>query len=178
MSPAAPTRPRAGQARGPAGQQPAPCAGPALSCPAPNAAPGAGRPGPGTAHEGLGAGVFLTVAGLCRSPPPQPRAHRARRQAGLCPRFSCQAARVAVRAPRCPTSWHPLAASPSQTPEGFVVPVARLHPSHHGHQPSMPVCSNTIAAPDRRAPLDQLPSLDPQDIQWGPPFPTLGEPGG
>lgn len=42
----------------------------------------------------------------------------------------------------------------------------------------MPVCSNAIAAPDRQAPLGQLPSPDLQDIRWGPPFPTLGEPGG
>lgn len=79
---------------------------PAPPSSAPSAAPGRGDPRPGNALEGcLGEGG-PTELGPCL-PSRWALGHT---WTALCPGLSCQAARASVRAPKCPASWHPLAA--------------------------------------------------------------------
>lgn len=61
--------------------------------------------------------------------------------AALCPELSCHAARAGVRAPKCPASWHPLAADLPPL-QGCLATTATQHSSQHGHW-----LSTLVAAP-------------------------------
>lgn len=116
--------------RVPGAPQPAPCTSPAQL--RPQRSPGAGRPPAWQCPRRMPGGRGPTKLGPCL-PSRWALGHT---WAALCPELSCQAARASVRAPKCPASWHPLAADLPPL-KGCLATTAIQHSSQHGHWPSM-----------------------------------------
>lgn len=160
-SPTAPTRPRAGRARGPGALQPAPPPAPPRPAPPPARLGEGGGAGPGTGGQGLSGGVPR------RPDPAAPSCWALGTHPGcVCPALSGRAARARVTASTWSSSWHPPAAAivppPPPPAEGCRVTTAKPHPSQHGHESRMPVGSATLAAPGPGRPGHQMEPTHPQ----------------
>lgn len=84
----------------------------------------------------------------------------------LCPKLCCEEARARMRAPRWPATWHPLAAVP---------PTSKRLSGHHCQTAPITAWPLVLKASGCFRPWTLLGHLlppYPQDIRWGPSFPS------